>query len=271
MRLKHNKKRNTAFLFECLVKELAKACFKKDQKEKVKIAKIIKESFNNETLLGRELSLYRALYETKEIDTYSAEKIMIETKKQYEKLNQKSIFNEQTNLINKINRSLSGDVWDNFIPNYKSLATIYQIFNPKTNVKTKVILENNVLMGMISKKQIVEEQEIKPIDDLVLKKFITKFNDKYGNKLLENQKKLLSNYITCAEGPSSSTFKMYIAEELDQIKSVIDSFERKNDNFPYKEKLQEAKRLIDSFQKKNIDEQDLKRILALQNLAEELK
>ena len=41
MRLKHNKKRNTAFVYEALVRELTKAVIKKDNNKKKKVVAII--------------------------------------------------------------------------------------------------------------------------------------------------------------------------------------------------------------------------------------
>ena len=35
--MKHNKKRNTAFLYECLIKELTKSIVRKDETRKQKI------------------------------------------------------------------------------------------------------------------------------------------------------------------------------------------------------------------------------------------
>ena len=43
MRLKHNKKRNTAFLYETLIKELTKSVVEKDIDKKEKLNSLIKE------------------------------------------------------------------------------------------------------------------------------------------------------------------------------------------------------------------------------------
>ena len=42
---RHNKKRNTAFLFETLIKEMAKSVVANDSERQTKIAKIIKRHF----------------------------------------------------------------------------------------------------------------------------------------------------------------------------------------------------------------------------------
>ena len=54
MKLKHNKKRNTAFLFESLVREMTKAVVNKDMEGKQKVLSIIKEHFHKGTELYKE-------------------------------------------------------------------------------------------------------------------------------------------------------------------------------------------------------------------------
>ena len=45
MRLKHNKKRNTAFVYEALVRELTESVVKNNKNKQNKIVDIIKEHF----------------------------------------------------------------------------------------------------------------------------------------------------------------------------------------------------------------------------------
>ena len=46
MKLKHNKKRNTAFLYEALVKEITKAVMDKDVYKKDALVGMVKEHFH---------------------------------------------------------------------------------------------------------------------------------------------------------------------------------------------------------------------------------
>ena len=129
MKFKHNKRRNTAFLFETLVRELTKTAIEKNEQKKKKIVSIIKEFFSKEKLLFKELQLYKTLLESGNMTKNKAEKILVESKKQYDRLSKKKIFSEQSKLISEINKSLSQNIYSNFVPQYKDLATIYQIFN----------------------------------------------------------------------------------------------------------------------------------------------
>ena len=152
MKFKHNKKRNTAFLYEVLVKELTKALVSKDDKRKNFIVETIKEFFSRDKTLGKELKIYKDLNETEAVDLYTAERLVHESRKDFVSLDRKEVFNEQTNLINKINRTMGGDTFNNFVPNYKNLATIYQIFLNRNTTKDLILLERRLLSTMVSKR-----------------------------------------------------------------------------------------------------------------------
>ena len=87
MRLKHNKKRNTALVYEALVRELTKSIIKKKKDRQKKVLSIIKESFSPNSVLAKELEIYKALYETTDLEKTTAEKVLTEAKLQYNKLN----------------------------------------------------------------------------------------------------------------------------------------------------------------------------------------
>ena len=62
MRLKHNKKRNTAFVYETLVRELTESVVKNNKNKQNKIVSIIKEHFTDDSTLREELELYKSIY-----------------------------------------------------------------------------------------------------------------------------------------------------------------------------------------------------------------
>ena len=68
--MKHNKKRNTAFIYESLVKELTKAIVDKDVERKNTIFSLIQECFVPSSPLAEELVLYKTLLETKKSSNY---------------------------------------------------------------------------------------------------------------------------------------------------------------------------------------------------------
>ena len=272
MKLKHNKKRNTAFLFETLSRELTKAIVNRDFQNKKKILAIIKEHFNKDKEIAKELELYKSIIESKNLDTYSAEKIIFESKKQYDKLDKNRIFSEQSNLINKINKELSGETFANFVPNYKNLASLYQIFNTEMSPKKKVLLEGEIINYMSARKPIRERAKQIPSDKLVLKAFIGNFNDVYSKTLCEEQQELLNKYITSFVD-NGLELKLFLNEEIGRLKQVIGGSlksEGMNRGEPVFEKTTKVLKAIDSFKEKDIDSNMIEKILKIQNLASEL-
>ena len=98
MKLKHNKKRNTAFLYEVLTKEVAKALVSKNIPRKNSLLSLVKEHFSNGKPLRRELELYKTLGETSGADLYFAERLIQEARREYESLNKENIFEAQSKI-----------------------------------------------------------------------------------------------------------------------------------------------------------------------------
>ena len=62
---KHNKKRNTMFIYETLIREVVKQSVNKNTAKRDIAIGILKEYFKKDTQLRQELDLYRTLLETK--------------------------------------------------------------------------------------------------------------------------------------------------------------------------------------------------------------
>ena len=73
IKAKHNKKRNTAFLYEALVREIAKSVINKHPQRNNFIILLVKEHFTQNTELAKELELYKTLSETNNLDSQTAE------------------------------------------------------------------------------------------------------------------------------------------------------------------------------------------------------
>ena len=110
MRLKHNKKRNTAFIYEALVRELTKNVIKQNKYRIKEVTGIIKDAFGRGTSLHRELSIYRPLYEGPPLSKEMANRLLAESKNAYGKLDKIKIFKKESKLIGQINRRLSSDI-----------------------------------------------------------------------------------------------------------------------------------------------------------------
>jgi hypothetical protein len=268
MKAKHNKKRNTAFLYEVLTRELTKAIVAQDSSRANNIKSIFREHFVGSSEVAKELSCYRALSESSQLDHYTAEKMIFSAKKQYEKLDTQKIFQEQSQIIKKINKDLTSEVYKTFVPNYRSYATIAQIFNETTPVKSRVLLEKQILTTMTAP---VEEQDsLEPVDSLVIKSFSEKFNEQYDG-LLPEQRNLLGKYVL-SFGANEADFKLCVMTELKRIKSevarslTLDEVKSDEDMVQSTNKVLER---IEKFNVTNLGKEEVLRILKLQNLVSE--
>ena len=272
-KIKHNKKRNTIFLYEALVRELTKATVEKDQNRRETILSIVKEHFSTNTTMGREVRIYKNILETKDAKATIAEKILSESKIEYSVLDKKQIFTEQSQMISKINKELSKGVFTTFVPNYKNLATLHQVFNNlDLSAKQRVLLEEEALQLMIEGTQGVEKKELKHIDNLVFKSFVERFNNEYTG-LLEEQKTLLSRFIASGVGEDLE-FQIYLNTEIGRLKEEVsvakETKEFVEDN-EMTEKADQVLGLLETFSQKPLEDGDLKKILKIQELAREIK
>jgi|TARA_R110002020_G_scaffold66983_5_gene175885 hypothetical protein len=272
MRLRHNKKRNTAFVYEALVRELTKSAIKNDLNKLNKIKNIIKEHFTRDSLLKKELGIYKSLYETSGMNKGSAEKMIMEARLEYSRLDKSEIFKEQSSLIKVINRSLSSSVFSNFVPNYKNLASLYSIFNDAVDVKQKVMLEEKLLESITAIKTTTKEEK-DPIDNLVYKSFVKRFNEKYENQLNEGQKSLLTKYVTSFVDDGLE-LKMAMNEEIGALKTRIKSALAKPVVAKDKDLLAKTNKVIEileDYKNKEVDLVMVEEVLKMQSLIEEIE
>ena len=270
--MKHNKKRNTAFLYESLVKELTKTVVYQQEDKKKTILNMIKENFHKGTPLNEDLQLYRSILENKDRMTKDfTNRFLVETKKDYDSMDRKSVFNAQTKLISQINQQLGTNVFANFVPNYKEIATVGSWFQgTKSSAKNRLIIETKVKQILTPSKK--EEKEMKHIDNLTYKTFVGKFNDTYKNTLQENQKNLLTNYIT-SFSDNGLGLKVFINEELQVLKEKIsekllvgeDTLEENK-----RSQLQKVSVILEDFNKKPLDGKMVEKLFYIQGLLEEI-
>lgn len=267
---KYNKKRNTAFLFEILIEEISKSVIQKNTKKKKKIFNLIKEFFNSKTILSKELKLYKEMQQVFiEKDKNIIKKLIERIVSSYGFLNQNEIFLNQSKLISRINKEISPTVMNNFVPNYKNLAVINNLFGLRSN-KERVLLENKIIEQCI---QNIENQkeESKVISNFEYKVFAEKFNKKYFNSsLLESQKKLLNKYIYSFLD-NGIDFKLFLNEEIEFIKKLLKEYVNANKNdSETTNKINSILNIVDDFKSKEIDSFLLEEIMKLQELSKEL-
>jgi len=270
MKTRHNKKRNTAFVFEALVREATVAVIKENYETKDKAVALIKKHFAPGSVLYKDLQNYRSLYENQNLPREIAEKIVKEAKLASRVMDPHGLFVSQSDLIADVNKELTPEVFNNFVPNYKTLASIAQMFSDKSSPKSAVILESNIINNMILPED--KQDTLEPIDNLVLNSFINKFNDKYKEGLLENQKTLLNHYITSFTD-NGLGLKMFLNSEIARLKEELTVSLNKEvikEDKDLIEKTNQVLEKLSSFQMQAASAQVVLTVLKTQQLTEEI-
>jgi len=226
-KLKHSKYKNTGILFEMLVRKLTSETLSSDKSVTVDI---IKKYFGKNTELAKELHLYNALVKEQFKSEARAIDYINNVKDAYKKLNQTVLRRQRYNLVKEISENF---VFENMakihITNYKTLASIYMLFEYGETASTKQLLEckNVILDHMLLTERKVEEKD--PIIEsfskqekgmrlLTYKLMIDKFNSKYSG-LNESQKQLLNKYITNVN--DTEALREYVQKVIPKLKKTL--------------------------------------------------
>ena len=273
MKFKHNKKRNTAFLFEALIKEMAKSVVSDDTDRQGKIARIIKRHFQKRGILYKDLQTYKTLINLKEAEESFARRIVTEVRRDRDKINNQKIFSEQSKLIKKINVELGKSVYNNFVPNYKTMATIGQLFSDSVSVNEKMLLEDKVVEEMTRAEVKTEKEIMEHIDSLTYKTFADKFNKEYQGKLHEEQRNVVTKYIYSVSDNGLS-LKSYLNEEVSRLRGKIENSLDLEEFATDENMLESAKKVLtylEDLKEVRLDEEAVKKIMQIQGLIREIE
>jgi hypothetical protein len=246
------------------VKELTKAIVRNDNDLKTKITKVIKENFNKGTILKKELEIYNSLLEGTGQSEYSkALRVIYEIKRDYDNLDRKAVFNAQTKLIKQINESFNPAIWNNFIGNYKNMATADIFFKQeKLPAKKRLLIEQRVVEF---RRDILVESNMKHIDNLTYKTFVNKFNDTYAESLRKEQRELLTNFII-SFSDNGLGLKSFINEEIHRLRTSLQTL----NEGAYAQNASKVVDKLNSFKERRLDEQMLRDLFYIQDLVHEV-
>jgi len=269
MKIKHNKKRNTAFLFETLILELTKSIVEQNHARGKKVKGILSEHFRRGMVLFAELDCFKSLTDTDTpIDHYTAEKMIHQTRHAYDELDRDQVFAEQSHVIKKINKDLGGETFNNFVPNYKSYATLSQIFGKNISVKNRVLMERKIINNLTQDRPVSEK--IEPVDNLVVNSFVDRFNEKYQD-LLPEQATLLQKFVSTPD-IKSVDFRLHLAEELKRIHHLVKESLTSPEVTEDAEMASNTHKVIELIESMNVSqmtEEHIIKVLKLQKLVKE--
>jgi hypothetical protein len=281
-KLKHSKIKNTGILFELLTRQITADVLAGKSTRSVSI---VKKYFNENTELGKELQLYRILSEKHYESESRASHLVDAVIKSRQRLSNTFLRREKYNLIKEIKENYNvNDFFNGRIPNYRVLASIYNVFQSETtndvfDPESSVTSKFTVLEHITSKKLSAEETKTKVLKEynktdkdlrlLAYQILVDKFNQKYKT-LNESQKSLLKNYINNVSNTNS--LREFVDNEVSKIKKQLSSHIKRVEDKVTKIKLSEAINQVENLTKgKVVKDKQVLTLMRYYELIKELK
>jgi len=283
-KIKHSKFKNTGFIFELLVRQITAEVM---SSSKSVAEKLLKEHFNSKQELSKELKLYQYLINEKYNSESKAEQFINTILEARKKIDEKKLTKEKYNLIKQIKETYDLDEFiKSPISNYKTLASIYKIFEtvitdtqyePTDIVSARFTIAENIINSSIQNKDVklkdaVLEEYRKQDDDLravSYKLLVESFNNKYSN-LTNDQKGLLREYINNIN--NTGKLSEYVSNEVTKLVEGLKEVGSKISDKVTKIKLAETITNIKKIKSvKKIKEQHLSALMMTYELLKELK
>ena len=243
-KLKHSKYKNTALLFEMLVRQLTSDTL--NDVSESKAGKLIQKYFRKNTELSKELELYTSLKNEKFTDNSKASQLLEAVISSRKTLNTKKLNTSKYNLVKELSNTYDiNDFFKTQVTDYPILASIYKLFeynsidNPSEYVKQRFVIVEYVSTDNIVKTQAKHllESEDNDTRELTYRILVKKFNEKYIS-LNTKQKLLIEKYIT--EVSNNTQLKTYINSECNALKTNLTKLNKTVDNTVIKIKINES-------------------------------
>ena len=283
-KIKHSKFKNTGVLFELLVRQITLEVLNGDKTENAK--NILREFFSPNTELNKELRLYDILLKEKYSSETKADRLVETVCDAHNKLNHITLSKEKFNLIKEISEKFEIEQFlSSPISNYKTLASIYKVFESKRTAgydikdifNSKITLIENITSKPAQTIQPNEEnrlietykQQDKDLRMLTYKILVETFNKKYTN-LNESQKNLLKEYINNIT--NTTKFKDYVGTQLPTIITELNGIKTKLKDKVTQIKLAETISLLEKMKiGKTVSDSQVSSIMLSYELIKELK
>lgn len=211
----HSKKRNSALVYEFLVRWMSTALVEgRDSEAKVALA-LIKKHYRPGTELYKEYRLADSLAKATVSSSATAASILSEAKRAARAHDMKKLNEEKFRLLNEINSAVKDSLfWDRPVPLYKTLATIQTLINDWRKDPRDIDLvrlaeyEEQIVTWLQESKDSpkkLEEMKGNPGEDRLLLRIMSKkLEEKYGDALNPMQRTILKEYVLLGSKDSTS-------------------------------------------------------------------
>lgn len=279
---RHNKKRNSALIYEFLIRHISKCLIEGRKEEANKAMNLSAKYFSKGSPLQNELSLFSTILKANVKSKDSAQKILDVVCRTAENMNARVLDEYKSKLIKDINYTFKNpNFYDVKVPNYTVYSSLQTLMNESRNKKKtlniidKVKFEDNITDYLMRESKIVDDPlKSNPDYSNAVYKFLTqKFHKKYEGKLTESQKRLLTQYSVFLISNKPNALKEVISKEIGKIKTSLtlikDESIRKDGDLM--KKLHECRKSFDNFSCDEVTESKILEILQYIKLVDELE
>ncbi len=277
----HNKKRNTALLYEFLIKAISSALVEGDKKKSSTTFRILRRHFKQGTHLYKEFRLFNALIKTTVSSDTIVSSILTEARAAASTTDTCALDREKSLLIRSINHAINDDhFYDQPVAEYKLYATIQTLLNEwrkpigASDIVALANYENQLREWLLTEKK---KEEHALIDEtpgttrLLMKVMMKKFNEKYSTVLNDEQREIVKAYAFSTANKDQTTVKKKLGEIRTILLESIDQYiERKKEDTFLVTKMQNAKCKITSESLDAIDDSVVSKFMLYSTLRYEL-
>lgn len=278
---KHNKKRNTGIIYELMLMHMSK-CIVENNKRELKVAtNILETCFNKKSEIYKEFKIFNVLTNTSIKNKNLGSNLLREIKSNYQKINNRKLDIEKSNLIKKINYKLNDkNFYHRRVKNYVEFANIQNMFNEwrrkDVDYKKTIMLESKVVDYLSQEKIepniLFEKSSIdKNSNKLVLKLMTEKINKKYAN-FSKDQKEIIREYAFYKESEfGKKNLVEFLHAKKQKCLNLLHEFKIKNNNEILSKKINDVINKVKSINENFIDDKEIIKFLTIVNLIQEVK
>ena len=277
----HNKKRNTALLYEFLVRTVSAALVEGDKKTSATALKILRNFYKPGTQLYKEFRLFNSLVKTTVSSDGVSTSILSEAKAAAALINIEALDREKSQLIRSINHLIKNEnFYDQPVNEYRTYATIQTLLNewrkkPGTvDIDTVAKYEQQLRDWLVTEKKehshsITEDSP--GTSRLLMKVMMKKLNEKYSSTLNSDQKEIIRSYAFSTAKDDKSTIIKKLMEVRNNLSRSIDSYVTDNpENKFVIDKMVSVKSQMLSESLESVDDSTVSRFMLYSALSHEL-
>ena len=275
----HNKKRNVGVNYELLLRNISHSLIGNDKGTAQTALKIIEKRFDKSSELYKEFRLFNALIKSTVSSSATAAAILTEAKSAARRCDESKLNKEKSLLIRDINYKLKDkDFYHRRVPEYKVYATIQTLLNDwrsgdSSDFSRVIQYESKAAEWLLSEKEDTKNLENSvnaDVNSLVVQIMTEKINSRYGDKLTEDQRDIVKDYVFSISENKNEKILNRLTETKDRILLDLDIFRDKTENKVILNKISSVKDKILNESFNNVDDSTISRFLILVQLKREL-